>query len=288
MIRACQRLGRRKQVKAFVSFNPFPYGLFSYLAAGRCGKPVHFGFMGSDWNLKMQRGWGRFLLRWVRQGEFITCTGPSMKKEMIERGLDENRIEILPHTIDLAQYPVADPAEADYASLFVGRLIRLKQVDVILKGWAKVLKKLPDARFAIIGDGPLKKDLLKLANDLGIQERVDFPGHIENVTNWYARAKTIVIASTLEGFPYVLVEAMATGLVPVSTPVGTIPDFIRDRENGLFFPVGEPEKLAECILSLLNNAKQYNDLRDNVLLQRDKFTVSRATAVWNRWLQTLS
>ncbi len=287
MIRVCRELVRREEVKGFISFNPFPYGLFSLWAAKKQGKAVHFGFMVSDWNLKVSGFGGRKLLSWSRQADFITCTGPTMQNQMIARGLDGERIAVLPHTIDLERYRPGNPEQADYACVFVGRLIPLKQVDVILRAWARLAEKFPAARFAVVGDGPLLEDMKKLAGKLGIAAKVDFPGFVSDLVPVYARAKIIVIASTHEGFPFVLTEAMACGLVPITTPAGTIPDHIHHNENGLLFPIGNATALADHIVSLLNDPALYNRLRENVLQERLRFARATAMAVWDKWLQTL-
>ena len=284
MLRVCRRLAQRPEVEAFVSFNPFPYGLFSLWATRSRATPVHFGFVGSDWNLMLKGRFGKWLLRYVRRCDFITCTGPSMRDEMVARGLDPHRIEVLPHTVNLESYPLADSAQASYSSIFVGHLLPLKQVDVILKGWAKVSEDLSEARFAVVGDGPEGQRLQQLARDLGLESKVDFPGQVTDVAGWYARARTIVIASTHEGLPFVLVEAMACGVVPVTTPVGTIPDFLTDGDDSRFFPVGDPRALATVLTSLLRSPRRYDDIRRRVVARRGRLGRDQATAVWRAWL----
>ena len=203
---------------------------------------------------------------------------------MVARGLDPHRIEVLPHTGNLESYPLADSAQASYSSIFVGHLLPLKQVDVILKGWAKVSEDLSEARFAVVGDGPEGQRLQQLARDLGLESKVDFPGQVTDVAGWYARARTIVIASTHEGLPFVLVEAMACGVVPVTTPVGTIPDFLTDGDDSRFFPVGDPRALATVLTSLLRSPRRYDDIRRRVVARRGRLGRDQATAVWRAWL----
>lgn len=287
MIQACRRLTEREEVRAFVSFNPIPYGIFAMWAAGKSGKPVHFGFVGSDWNLRVKTWWGKFLLRYARRAALTTCTGQSMREEMIQSGLPAERIVVLPHTLNLAEYPLNRPETARYDSIFVGRLIALKQVDVILRAWSVVASDHPETRFAVVGSGPLRKQLEQLAFELKLGHRVDFTGQLDDVRPYYNDARTIVIASTHEGFPFVIVEAMASGVVPISTPVGTIEDVIRHRHNGMLFPVGDSEALAAAIGSVLDDPEAYAALRDNVIADREQYSHERATAIWSQWLSGL-
>ena len=287
MIWICLRLGRKEQVKAFVSFNPIPYGLFSFIAARLHKKVIHFGFIGSDWNLRVKGKWGRFLLPILRKADLVTVPGRTMWQEMVQHGFDPNHVTILPHGTDLERFSIVDVDKPSYSCIFVGRLIELKRIDLILKAFSQVLNHHPDKRLCIAGDGPLMETLKSLANQLGIADRVDFVGHVENVPDYLAQARIVVIASEAEGFPSALVEGMCSGLVPVCTPVGAISDIIKDGQNGLLFPKCDPNALAKCIIKLLDQPQLYDELRRNVLELRPRFSHENVTRVWDKWFKEL-
>lgn len=281
------RLGRRREVKAFVSFNPIPYGLIQLLAASLYRKPIHFGFVGSDW-YRHGCAWYAPLLRpFFRRGDFVTATGPRMRQQMIGFGLDADKIAILPHAIDLEHYPVADPEAATYTCIFVGQLIRRKRVDLILSAFAIVRAQHPYSRLCIVGDGPLREVLEAQAVELGIADAVDFVGFVSDVQPFLARSRIDVIASDMEGMPFALIEGMVSGLVPISTRVGTIEDWITDGENGLLVPVGDAAALAKRICHLLDDDALFERLRAKVLQSRDLFSMEHAMRVWDGWLRTL-
>ena len=288
MARACLRLGHRNEVRAFVSFNPIPYGLIALLAAQWHKKPIHLGFFGSDWNRYTKGRWGRWLLPVFRSAAFVTAPGESMRQEMLERGFSAEQVAVLPHTVDLERYPVADPAAARYTCVFVGELIHLKRVDLILQAIAEVRKEHPETRLCIVGDGPLTATLQNLAVQLGIAEAVDFVGWVSYVQPYLADSRIVLIASENEGFPHALVEGMCCGLVPVSTPVGKITDVIVDGENGLLFPKNDAAALAACIQRLIDEPELYERLRAKVLELRQSFSYESTTAVWHRWLTNLA
>ena len=281
------RLGRRKEVAGFVSFNPIPYGLIQLVAATIFGKPIHFGFVGSDWYRHAQSRYGRLLRPFFRRADFITATGTKMRQEMINFGLDPKRIRILPHSIDVENYPINEPRQAQYSCVFVGYLLPLKRVEDILRAFALVVQRLPGSKLCIVGDGPLRNELEALARELGIEAQVDFVGFVHQVQEFLVAAKIIVIASHREGMPFALIEGMVSGLVPVSTPVGTIEEFVIDGENGLLFPVGNPEDLAQRILMLLEDPALYDALRDEALKSRERFSFEAAREVWDAWLSRL-
>jgi glycosyltransferase involved in cell wall biosynthesis len=287
MLWASLRLGWRKEVKAFISINPFPYGLVQLPAAVLYHKPIHFGFVGSDW-YRHVRGRSGWLLRpFIRRADFVTATGPLMRRQMIDYGIKEERIAILPHAIDVDNYPINDPETAKYTCIFVGQLIQRKRVDLILQAFALVLEVNASARLCIAGDGPLAEDLVALASELGIERSVDFVGFQDDVRPYIRSSKMLVIASDMEGLPFAIIEGMSSGLVPVSTPVGTIEDLIVDDENGLFFFPGDAEGLADCICRLMDEPDLYNRLRANVLQLRDDYAFAAATTVWDGWLSGL-
>jgi glycosyltransferase involved in cell wall biosynthesis len=263
MWRHCRRLAKRPEVRAFVSFNPFPYGLIAALAVRKTSVAMHFGFVGRDWYRHMHSPWSSLLYRAVRKADFFTATGQGMHDEMTERGIDGAKIAVLPHSIDLDRYPIADPGQAPYACIFVGKLIDRKRVDIILRAFAEVLKTHPQERLCIVGSGPLEESLKQLSRDLGIEGFVDFCGFTHRVADYLAKARIDVIASWEEGFPFSLVEGMCCGLVPVSTPVGTVRDFITDGSNGLIFPQNDVGALASSIRRLLDDPQQFRTMREN-------------------------
>lgn len=283
----CGRLAARSEVTAFVSFNPVPYGLIAQAAARRNGKHVHFGFIGTDWYLHGRAPWSRLLLGRFKRADFVTATGASMRREMIDGGIDTRKIAILPHGIDLADFPVAEPEAADITCLFIGQLIHRKRVDIILRGFDRVRRVHPEATLAIVGDGPLRNELEAFAQSLGLADAVTFTGFSHDVYSWIKRARIAVMASDREGLPFSLVESMCSGLVPVSTPAGTIADLIEDGRNGRLVPGNDPDALAAAITQLLDDPARYDRLRNNVLQQRDNFSYEKASEVWDTWLSTL-
>ncbi|OVE73730.1 hypothetical protein BVX94_03110 [bacterium B17] len=288
MLKQCRRLARRREVGAFVSFNPFPYGLISSMAASRSGKPVHFGLIGSDWYRDAKSGVGGFARKRLSKGSFFTVTGKGMREEMIADGFDGDKIRVLPHSIDLDAYPLADPAKSDYAAIYVGKLIKLKRVDTIIQAFERVVAAHPDAKLCIVGRGPLEGELKSLAISLGLEKNIDFVGYQNNVQPYLSRAKVNIIASSREGFPFSLVEGICSGVIPIATPVGTIPDKIQDDENGLIFPHDDSAALASCILRLLDEPDTCKRIRENVIMMRDEFSYNAAVEIWDSWFNVLA
>lgn len=141
----------------------------------------------------------------------------------------------------------------------VGRLQEWKGQDVFLRAAAQVAAAHPDAAFAVVGgallgwEGDYPEQLRRLADELGIADRVHFAGHQDDVYPWFDACDVVVHASLGEPFGLVLVEAMALGKPLVATAAGGPTEIIVDGESGLLVPPGDPDSMAEAISSVLDD-----------------------------------
>ena len=119
----------------------------------------------------------------------------------------------------------------------------------------KALKALPGIKLAILGDGPLEKKLKELAGHLGVGDRVFFLGFARHheIPSYLAAADIFCRPSLSEGLGTSFLEAMASGLPVVATPVGGIVDFLEDKQTGLLVRPGDPTDIAEKIKMLCEN-----------------------------------
>ena len=169
----------------------------------------------------------------------------------------------------------------------VGRLVRQKGLDVLLKAWAKVAEAVPGWRLAIIGGGPLESELKALATALNIEDSVDFMGHVADPFPWLRSAEFFVLTSRFEGTPNALLEAMACGLSVVVSDASPGPcELIGSGEDaaGLIVGVEDADATADAIIRLARD----EDLRRRLELaarERAKpHDPDRAIEVWLRLL----
>jgi glycosyltransferase involved in cell wall biosynthesis len=134
--------------------------------------------------------------------------------------------------------------------LSVARLEAGKGLDVLLRAAAH----LPEATFAIAGDGPERVVLEALARALGVDERVRFLGFRNDVEALLAGCDVFVLPSLDEGFPLSVLEAMAACRPVVASDVGGVPEAITHDETGLLVPPGNPDALAAALARLLDDA----------------------------------
>lgn len=167
-----------------------------------------------------------------------------------------------------------------------GRLHKFKQFDLLIRAFSQIKENYPDWNLVILGDGEEKSSLKQLISDLEISDRVFFPGRVGNVAEWYEKADLFVMSSLVEGFPNVLLEAMAYGLPCISFDCDTGPrDMIEDGVNGILVNPMERERgLMNAMNRMLSNEELRTNISKNSILLREKYSVSNIMKKWNNLL----
>ena len=140
--------------------------------------------------------------------------------------------------------------------LCVGRVVEDKGFDIAVRALPLIIKHFPEARLVIAGDGPARPHLERLAADLGIKDRVVFPGWIppEKVPELMNSATVVLMPSRLrEAFGLVVLQAAQMARPVVATRVGGLPEVVADKETGLLVPKENPLALAEAVVSILQD-----------------------------------
>lgn len=142
--------------------------------------------------------------------------------------------------------------------VFVGRLSGVKGAPLVLDALAELAARYPDARLTMVGDGPERAALEDRAKSLGIADRVDFTGYLDQagVATTLAASDIFVLPSFAEGVPVVLMEAMATGLPVVTTRIAGIPELVEHGVSGLVLPPGDLEALVGGLDRLFSDPSQ--------------------------------
>lgn len=203
------------------------------------------------------------IARALRQAALITCDAWHMRDEVMRFGVPAERIHIVNFGIDSRRFSPRGRDLAIRAKLELGdapTVISLRNFDPVydlpslLRAIPLVLARVPDARFVIVGRGPLEAELKALAGELGITSQVRFVGFIPNAElPDYLSAMDVYVSTSLSdaGIAASTAEAMACGLPVVVTDSGENGRWIEDGGNGFLVPVSQPQVLAEKVLCLL-------------------------------------
>ena len=190
------------------------------------------------------------------------------------------KARVIGHAVDGASLapsgPAAGPPEPAGGPVvsIVARLQAVKAHRVFLESARKVLRKRPDARFWIAGDGELRGKLETLTSQLGLTSAVSFLGYRNDIPNVLASSDVVVCASSYESFCRAAFEALALGRPVVATSVGGLPEILRDGETGVLVPPGDPESMAAAILRLLGDRELAHRLGEAARkFVRERYTV---------------
>lgn len=190
----------------------------------------------------------------------------------IRYGLDE----LPPEPSDPTPAAAGVPPDVPLA-LAVGRLIEQKDHATLLRAFARVHERLPEARLAVLGSGPLETDLRALAAELGVGDVVLLPGRTA-IRDWLERADVFVHTSRWEGFGIALLEAMLASLPVVATNVSAVPEVVVPGETGALLAAGDAEGVARELVALLGDpalARRLGEAGER--RARTEFSVARMT-----------
>jgi glycosyltransferase involved in cell wall biosynthesis len=145
--------------------------------------------------------------------------------------------------------------EEDPVILYAGRLVPLKNIPVLVSAFAAIARRLERARLLVVGDGPLRSELLAGAARAGLGDRVILAGEVPHaeMPGYYASARILLLTSENESFSLVALEAMACGLPVVVPRVGYLPTLVEDGAGGRIYPPGDVEACAGMALELLTD-----------------------------------
>jgi glycosyltransferase involved in cell wall biosynthesis len=180
-----------------------------------------------------------------------------MTEDLLELGINSNKIAYLPNGVDTNLFAPRGQKE-DNLLLFVGRITHGKGLHVLVKSLRHLEKSVC---LAIIGPASWDQkyyldvlELMKKENQKGKHEIIYLGAKDQaDIIKWYQKASLFVQPSFGEGFPVTTLEALSCETPAVATPVGGIPEVVKDYENGILIPRNDPVALARAIRYLLEN-----------------------------------
>lgn len=194
----------------------------------------------------------------VHRARFVVCISDFTRSQLMALSDPEawDRLQVIHVGIPIAQFTrsetstgPANPARI----LFIGRLVPEKGHAVLLEALALLGQRGHDVEGVLAGDGSHRATLEQVAQQLGIADRVSFPGAVgqEEIHDLYASASIFCLPSFAEGVPGVLMEAMAMELPVVSTRITGVPELIENERTGLLVSPGRADLLADALERLL-------------------------------------
>jgi glycosyltransferase involved in cell wall biosynthesis len=250
----------------------------------------------SRYRTKGLAGWANLLLtKWLYGvADVVVAKSQGMRRDIVDTLGLKDRIVVINNPYDLesirrlAREPVSESwyREGRPVVVCVGRLISLKRPADVIRAFASLAAVNPFPHLAFLGDGPERKELEQTARMLGIEERCTFLGTVRNPFKYMARAACLVNASSSEGFPNVVVEALCSGcpvvcsdcqsgpreiLAPDTDPCAYMARGFRVEKAGILFGVGDLKALAEALVLVIGDRALAGRLRRAGLLRCQEY-----------------
>ncbi len=197
-----------------------------------------------------------------RFADQIISVSNGIKDDLIkEFSIPAYKIQTIHNPIDLTRITELSSMTPEALSLkghipiviAMGRLVRQKGFDTLIKAFSLVIPKM-DAQLIILGKGPERESMEEMVKDLGLIDKVFFAGFQNNPYKFLSRADVFVLSSNYEGLPMVILEAMACGIIVISTDCRSGPrEILQDGKFGFLVPVGDEQALSKGIVTLLKD-----------------------------------
>jgi glycosyltransferase involved in cell wall biosynthesis len=268
----CLLHARRHGPHWVVAYNLMPHGINVFLVGKLTGTKTLFHLIGGteEWQ---GGGWdsdNRYLKRLprpvasleklflalIRRFDAVVTMGTRSKRMLVERGADPNRIHVIPASVDEARFQPVEDAETVYDIVTVAQLIPRKRIQDLVAAVGDLARTRPDLKVAIVGVGPLDDDLRATVAAAGLGDVVEFLGFRRDIEAIYRQSRVFVLTSAHEGLSIALSEAMASGLPAVVSDVSEAPDLVQNDRNGFRYPLGDIDRLVECLSAVLDDEQQ--------------------------------
>jgi glycosyltransferase involved in cell wall biosynthesis len=268
------RVAKRIQADIVHAHWVIPNGPPAALAAARLKRPLVISLHGSDIYLPERHRWLRGSCAWaLRRAATITACSGDLARRSIALGAPAERVNVIPYGADKETFRPSEPnerqrlraelglAKGETCLLAVGRLVRKKGFEVLIRALPQVIAETGPVRLALVGQGDLWDELQTLAQEQSVEDYVWMPGAIERdrIPALFRSCDILSVPSVhdqkgnVDGLPNVVLEGMASGVAIVASDVAGIPQVIIPEETGLLVPEKDPVALASAIVRLIQD-----------------------------------
>ncbi len=234
----------------------YPDGVAAAILGKQLGKPVVITARGTDIHTYPAYRLPRRMILWAaRQAAAVISVCRALEQTLADLGVEPAKLNTLRNGVDLELFCPGDRDEArkrlgfrHKTLLCVGALRKLKGHELVIQA----LAELDDIDLVIVGSGEEDRRLRALANKLGLAERVRFIPTVQQheLLDYYRAADALVLASSREGWPNVLLESMACGTPVIASSVWGIPEVVQAPEAGVLLSERSPQGIVEAVAKL--------------------------------------
>ncbi|MDF1582292.1 MAG: glycosyltransferase, exosortase A system-associated [Methyloprofundus sp.] len=213
-----------------------------------------------------------------QQAQAITCICEGLRQDIIQRGIAENKITVIPNAVNIEKFTFGQEANPELKQQldlqnktvlgFIGSFYAYEGIPLILDALPEILKQQANVRLLLVGGGPQEQIIKEKVKQLQLESFVIFTGRVshDQVQDYYNLVDIFVyprLAMRLTELvtPLKPLEAMAQGRLVIASDVGGHKELIKDQENGVLFKANDADSLAACVLNLLANSQSWPAMR---------------------------
>ena len=232
----------------------------------------------------------------IKRATALQAISDDLEAGLLAKGFEKHRIHRLPNAVDTRLFaPAPSPQdqariktsfgiEKTFTACFVGRLVREKALDSLLRAWARAIPEDADAALVLVGTGPLEDGLKALAERLGRSDQVVFAGFVadkEMIADHWRISDVGLLTSEFEGLSNALLEAMAAGVPMIGSRVSGNTDLILPKKTGWLFSPRDEDELAGCLKEAYRMAPNERRARGQAARERALSLVG-VDRIWTR------
>lgn len=231
------------------------------------------------------RIWATLRAMVYRQADTVVVQTEKIAAWFRARSWKSARVVVIPNPVVPAPDEEASVHPSGPFLLAAGRLTHQKGFDLLIRAFAAATARPRELQLVIAGEGPESQPLCDLATNLGLGAQVTFPGRVSNLSALMKAALAFILPSRYEGFPNVLLEALAAGVpcVAADGPGGTR-EILGDGAYGLLVPPDDPETLAAAINLIATDAELRQRLSRAATAAIERYGLDRVVNQWERVL----
>ncbi len=199
------------------------------------------------------------LMPYVYKHTEVITVSPSSKADILDHHLTTKDPQVIYNGVDLKKYTPGVKSKIPMV-LYVGRIRTQKSLHILVYAARKVLESIPKVKFVIAGDGQESEMLKKLIKKLGLEDKIELTGHVDEKQklSLYQKAWVFVNPSLMEGWGITTIEANACGTPVIASNVPGLRDAVHNPHSGLLVPYGDVDEFAKNIEDLIKDTKTRN------------------------------
>lgn len=214
----------------------------------------------------------------------IAVSDAVRKNTIVMEGIQIDKIQTIYNGVDIDKFDVKPDKETKrkigldpgFVVGMVANFMPVKDHINFCHAAATVLDSFEKVQFLLVGSGPLEEEIRALTKKLGIEKKVVFAGHREDIPELLSSMDIFVLSSKSEGHPYSLIEALAQGKPVVATRVGGVSDVVVNGKNGYLVPPKNSHQLAQAIIKLLKDTDLRRSFgKEGKRVARQNFSLKR-------------